>query len=143
MRKFFFGGAGGGSAAADLGLLVLRVFLGLSLAFGHGLGKLPPRPGFVEGVAKLGFPAPEFFAWAAGLAEFAGGILLALGLLTRPSALAILFTMCLAGFLRHAPDPYPTKEKAFAFAAAALLFLLAGSGRFGLDRIVMGAGRRR
>lgn len=130
---FFFGGGGG---ATDLGLLLVRVFFGLAMAFGHGLGKLPPSERFVSGVLEMGFPAPLFFAWAAGLAEFAGGLLLAAGLLTRPSALFIAVTMAVAGFVRHAPDPFKAKELAFAYLFLALLFLLAGSGRFGLDALL-------
>lgn len=131
-----FGGDGGGSAVADAGLLVLRLFAGLTLAFAHGLGKLPPSEGFVESVSGLGFPAPEIFAWAAGLAEFAGGLLLALGLFTRPAAVAIAFTMAVAAFGRHGDDPFSSKEKALLFLAIAVAFLLAGSGRYGLDRLV-------
>ncbi len=43
VRRFLFGGGGGGSVTADLGLLILRVFTGLSLTFAHGIGKLPGR----------------------------------------------------------------------------------------------------
>jgi putative oxidoreductase len=131
-----FGGDGGGSALADAGLLVLRLFAGLALAFGHGAGKLPPSERFVASTAEMGFPLPELFAWAAGLSEFAGGLLLALGLLTRPAAFFIACTMATAGFLRHADDPFADKEKALLFLAVAVLFLLAGSGRYGLDRLL-------
>src|SRR5690625_3369809 len=73
----------------DAGLLILRVGLGLTLAFAHGWGKIPPADGFVGMVGGLGFPAPTLFAWLAGLAEFAGGLLLAIGLLTRSAAIFV------------------------------------------------------
>jgi len=122
-----------GGWAGDLGLLGMRLFAGLSLALAHGLGKIPPSERFIEGVAKLGFPAPAVFAWAAGLSEFAGGLLLAVGLCTRPAAALILTTMLVAGFGRHAQDPFATKEKAFLYAAIALACLGLGAGRVGLD----------
>jgi putative oxidoreductase len=136
IRWFLTGGAGGGSAAADAGLLALRVFVGLALAFAHGINKIPPAERFVSGVADLGFPAPFAFAWAASLSEFLGGILLALGLLTRPASFFLLATMLVAGFMRHAADPFRDKELAFTFAAVALLFLLAGAGRYSLDHLI-------
>lgn len=130
-------------AAGEVGRLILRLFAGLALAFGHGLGKLPPSPRFIEGVEKMGLPLPEAFSWAAGVAEFGGGLLLAVGLLTRPASFFILVTMLVAGVLRHAEDPFPAKEKAFLFAAVALFFLLAGGGRFSLDAAIRKARARR
>ena len=64
-RELLFGGAEIDSDKANLGLAILRVIAGLSMAFGHGIGKIPPSSGLVAGTAKLGFPLPEFFAWAA------------------------------------------------------------------------------
>lgn len=141
MRGTFFGflfgpPAGVNAPLTDAGLLVVRLFAGFALAFGHGLGKLPPSPGFVEGVGAMGFPLPGLFAWAAAFAEFAGGLLLAAGLLTRPASLLILFTMATAAFIRHAPDPFSGKEKALLFLFVALLFLLAGAGRYSLDALL-------
>lgn len=132
-HHYLLGGAGGGDAPADVGLLLLRLFAGLAMAFAHGIGKLPPGDGFVRTVADLGFPAPVVFAWAAGLAEFVGGLLLAAGFLTRPAALAIAFTMAVAAFGRHAADPFAVQEKALLFLFVAVLFVLAGPGRFSVD----------
>jgi putative oxidoreductase len=130
------------STSTDAGLLVLRLFTGLALAFAHGLGKVPVSPKFVAGVAEMGFPAPALFAWLAAGAELAGGILLAIGLFTRPSAFFIAVTMGIAGFVRHADDPFSSKEKAFLFCAAAIVFLLAGAGRYSVDAMMRGGGRR-
>jgi putative oxidoreductase len=41
VRSLLFGSSSAGPTA-DFGLLLLRVFAGLALAFAHGLGKLPP-----------------------------------------------------------------------------------------------------
>jgi putative oxidoreductase len=122
--------------AADVGLALLRVFTGLTLALAHGIGKIPPSERFVAGVAEMGFPLPVLFTWAAGLAEFAGGLLLAAGLLTRPASFFILFTMFVAVFIRQAGDPFGDLELPLLFGMVALLYLLAGSGRFGLDALL-------
>ncbi len=136
LRPLLFGGDGTATAVTDAGLLVLRVVAGLSLALGHGLGKMPPSPRFVESVGGMGFPLPEVFAWAAGLSELVGGLFLALGLLTRPAAFFVACTTGVAFFLRHAADPFPDKEKALLFLTIAVFLLLTGSGRFGLDRLI-------
>jgi len=129
------------AASTDAGLLVLRLFTGLALAFAHGLGKFPPSARFIAGVEGMGFPVPALFAWAAAGAELVGGILLAIGLFTRPSALFILATMATAAFIRHAPDPFSGKEKALLFGVVALLFLLAGAGRYSVDAMMRGGKR--
>lgn len=131
-----FGTAGVECPVGDAGLTLLRVFAGLSLALAHGLGKVPPSDKFVEGVAEMGFPAAGLFAWAAALAELAGGALVALGLATRPAAAMAAFTMVVAGFVRHAPDPYAKKEMAFLYLAIMTAFVLVGGGRLSLDAIV-------
>ena len=133
LRTALFG-SGDTSRPTDLGLLVLRLGVGLSLAFGHGLGKLPPSAGFIDGTAEMGFPLPALFAWAAALSEFLGGLLLALGLLTRPAALFVALTMATAFFLSHGGS-FGEGEKALLFLVAALALLAAGGGRYAIDRV--------
>ena len=134
MKQLFFGGVKLNSLAGDLGLLVLRVFAGLSLAYAHGWGKLPPTGGFVNMVTGLGL-SPEA-AWLTTLTEFAGGLALAAGLMTRPVALAMVVNFSVAGFIVHAADPYQRKELAFLFLATSFLFLCVGAGRFSIDRLL-------
>jgi len=119
-----------------LGLLVLRLTAGLALALNHGLGKLPPSDGFIQGVGSMGFPLPLLFAWAAALSESLGGLLLAAGLFARPAAAAILGTMTTAVLIAHAGDPLAKREPALIYAAIALLVLLAGPGRYALDTLL-------
>ena len=133
VKKLILGSEVIESTLANVGLAILRVFTGLSMAFAHGLGKVPPSERFVEATAKLGFPLPEFFAWAAGLSEFVGGLLLAVGLFTRPSAFFLSCTMFVAAFLQHAADPFGRKEKALLFLAISLAFLLIGAGKYAVD----------
>lgn len=119
-----------------LALALLRVFVGLCMAFSHGLGKIPPNEMLIGGVQALGFPMPELFAWAAGLAEFAGGVLLALGLLTRPAAAFVVFTMAVAAFGAHAADPFAKKEMALLYLFTALFFVIHGAGRWSIDNVL-------
>lgn len=138
IKKVIFGGDSDGSPATSLGLGLLRIFVGLSLAFAHGRGKLPPSEDFIKGVGSMGFPLPVFFAWSAALSEFAGGILLALGLATRLSAFFICFTMVVALTQVHFSDPFGKQEMAFLYLFVSLLFLLRGAGGFSVDALIRG-----
>ncbi len=120
--------------AYDLAFLALRLAFGSALALSHGLGKLEAPDHFILGLAKRGFPLPAMFGWAALLSEFAGGILIALGLFTRPAAAFVLITLTVAALDIHAGDPFAKRELALAYAAVALTLLIAGPGRFSLDR---------
>ena len=142
IRDILFGGAGGRSPLADAGLAVLRVTSGFLMAYGHGLAKVKDPSMIIKGAEGLGFPAPTFFGWMAALSEFGGGILLALGLATRPAAFFIACTMATAAFMAHARDPLARKEMALLYLAIAALFLLAGAGRFGLDALLRRRGAR-
>jgi putative oxidoreductase len=93
------------TTSTNLALLLLRA-TGVSLAVAHGWGKCVALSqgqgdGFIQGVASLGFPMPAVFAWAAALAEMAGGLAIALGLGTRIAAAFAAFTMGVAGIVRH------------------------------------------
>jgi len=142
----------------DLALLVLRL-AGAGLAVAHGWGKVSALAGgqgdrFVAGVEALGFPLPGAFAWAAALAEFAGGICVALGLATRWAAGLTALTMTVAAFLRHRfhlhllaavgvlhpseqqLERWGDPERALLYLLIFVAIVLAGGGRFSLDRLL-------
>lgn len=149
--------------ARDLGLLILRL-AGLYLAISHGWGKVvglsSGQGGFVKGVAEMGLPAPLLFAWAAALAEFAGGILVTVGLGTRVAAAFAASTMAVAAFGRHHAHGHllnalgvaPVSDevsKGWGNPELALIYLLAfvaiallGPGRFAIDARFGGKGRK-
>ena len=142
----------------DLASLLLRL-AGIGLAIGHGWGKVVALfagggDRLVAGAGNLGFPMPEVFAWAAALSEFAGGLLVALGLGTRIAASFAGFTMAVAAFLRHrfhqhllvalglahasADDlkSWGNPELALAYLLGFLAVILLGPGRISLDYLL-------
>ena len=138
MKQLLFGRPAFGSAAADAGLLVLRVVAGLSIALLHGQGKVPPSEGFTGMVGGMGLPAPALFAWLAALAEFGGGLLLAAGLLTRPVGLLLVVHFLFVVLLAHAGDPLGDRELPIVFLAVGFHFLMTGAGRYSLDALIHG-----
>jgi putative oxidoreductase len=73
----------------------------------------------------------------AGILEFAGGILVALGLFTRPVALLLSGEMAIAYFTAHMPhDFFPVNnggDAAISFCFVFLYLAFAGPGAFALD----------
>ncbi len=147
----------------DWALFILRL-VGLPLALSHGWGKvlaLASGEGgrFLAGVEALGFPAPLLFAWAAALAEFAGGLALALGIWVRPWAAFAAFTMAVAAFKRHhaldhwlvalglkdvpaaTVESWGNPEMALLYLIPLVAILLLGAGRISLGQL-LGRGRK-
>lgn len=136
IKKLLFKTTQENSLFNEATITALRVVAGLLLAVLHGSGKVPPSEQLINGVTGLGFPAPTLFAWLAGLAELLGGVFLAVGFLTRPSAFLIGFTMLVAVFGKHAADPVNVKELGLLYMAIALIFLTRGAGRWSVDRFI-------
>lgn len=141
-RRILFGSDVNGTALATFGLTLLRVFAGIGLIT-HGLSKIPPPEKFVAGVAQIGFPFAAAFAWAASLSEFAGGALLLVGLLTRPAAAFVLFTMCTAIYGVHWRASFGEKELALLYGFLALAFMLMGAGDWSVDSLLRSSKKRR
>lgn len=121
---------------ANVGLLVLRVFIGGALLT-HGWGKMfGGLDGFTCGVAGMGIPLPQASAFLAAFAESFGAILLAIGLLTRPAAFLIVATMGVAVGVAHGGQPFAVQEAAWLYLVPALFFLLKGAGRWSGDALI-------
>ena len=135
-KDILFGGSGGASKAVDVGLALLRLLAGVALAVNHGAAKIKDPSQIISGADRLGFPAPTLFGWMAAISEFFGGILLALGLATRPAAFLVACTMFTAAFMAHSGDNFAKREPALLFLFIAVLYLIAGSGRYGVDALI-------
>ncbi|GAA2188818.1 DoxX family protein [Leucobacter alluvii] len=127
------------TASTAWGLLIIRLALGAVFLM-HGAQKLFEFtiPGTVESFGAMGAPLPEITAPLVAVLEFAGGILLILGLLTRLVALLLAVDMVVALVLVHAAAGFWVAEGGYEFVAvlgaAALGIALTGAGSLSLDR---------
>ena len=128
-----------------LGLLVLRLVLGLTLA-GHGAQKLfgwwggPGIKAWTQGVARLRIRPAVPFAWLAALAELGGGLLFVLGFLSPLGSLAIVGTMLVAIATVHWPNGFWNTNRGYEFnltlIAGAVAIGLAGPGTYSIDKAI-------
>ncbi|MBA2432189.1 MAG: DoxX family protein [Chthoniobacterales bacterium] len=116
---------------ADPVYCVLRLVSGLLFA-SHGAQKVFGL--FGGRVAEA--PLMIFGGWV----ELAGGILIALGLLTRPAAFMASGMMAVAYFMAHAGGgwhPVMNKgELAVVYCFLFLYFFFYGPGRYSIDRMI-------
>lgn len=117
---------------------LLRVVAGVVMIH-NGLDKLSNIDSFAEAyVSVIGLPFPIFFSYCAAFAELMGAPLLALGLLTRPAAAALLSTMLVAMYhhVLVAGFSIPYLELSMLYAACFQLFLVYGGGQYSVDAIL-------
>jgi len=138
IKAFLFVGNQQNSISQNIGFLLLRFFVGLALCtvfekFLPKNGIWGPQEWFIQDTANMGFPFPTFFAWVAVLSEFFGGILLMLGLFTRPAALFNVIVTFTATFIYHNGDFGNSGLISFFFMIMCLCILLFGPGKFSLD----------
>jgi putative oxidoreductase len=130
------------ASSLSVGLLLIRLIAG-TLLVAHGAQKLfgwfggyglAGTGGYLE---TLGYRPGRFFAAAAGLAEFSGGILLALGFLGPIASALIIPVMIVATVTVHWKNGvFATSngiELTLLYATIALAVALTGPGRYSLD----------
>jgi putative oxidoreductase len=129
------------SDRASAGLLVLRLVAGLAFLF-HGYGKIQNPFGWMGANASF----PGVFQALAAVSEFGGGLAWIVGLLTPLASFGLACTMTVAVWMHAAVlnDPFValqggrSYELAAVYLCVAVLLLLAGPGRFSVDRIAFG-----
>lgn len=121
----------------DAGLLVLRLWYGLMLFFNHGLSKLTHFSAMSTRMPDPLHIGHEPSLILAVIGEVLCSWLVVIGLATRWAALYIVIELGIAFFLVHhlklsGPG---SGELAYTYIGAFLVLLIAGGGRYSVDRI--------
>lgn len=121
---------------------LMRIFVGLAFSC-NGARKLFGVFGGLDGAgAATQFPAQY---WFAGVIEFFGGVLVAIGLFTGYAAFIASGEMAVAYFLNHFPKGFwpilNTGELAVLYCFVFLYISSRGAVRWGLDNLFTSRGR--
>lgn len=113
---------------------ILRVFVG-ALLIGHGGQKLfNGLDPFIQGIAERGWPFPELQGFMAVFTEFAGGVLLIVGLFTRPTALINMGLFIIITFVWGYDAPFfAGKEKSLIYLVLCTYLFCLGPGKLSVD----------
>lgn len=113
---------------------LLRVVAGLALVT-HGAAKITNPFGAAEMVEGLGFYPGVFWSPLLAATEFFGGILIALGLLTRPASLAAAIVLLVTVWFHWITmeQGYGGAEKSIIWAAIFIFFAIRGANRHSVD----------
>ena len=127
---------------AGYGLTVLRVFVGIIFA-AHGSQKLfgwfggGGLAGTAQWMESIGLTPGTLMALLSGGTEFFAGLALIVGLLARPAALGLSFTLLVAIFSVHIYNGLFMANNGYEFALALLggtvAVLLEGAGKLSID----------
>jgi len=124
----------------ELGILMLRVGIGLMFMF-HGWPKISGgaetwlKLGMAMKVLGIGF-MPVFWGFMSASTEFLGGLLLAIGLLTRPVAMALVFNMVVAVLLKfNTGAGLGGASQAIEVGIVFLSLVFIGPGKYSVDEL--------
>ncbi|WP_440589985.1 DoxX family protein [Providencia huaxiensis] len=118
----------------DAGRLLLRLAVGGLMLF-HGMSKLMTGASGIKALLAS-YGLPEFIAYGTILGEVVAPILIILGILTRPSALLVAFTMVVA-WLMIGLDKTFLLDKTGAWAIESIVYFFLG----GIALAFLGAGK--
>ena len=120
-------------ANIDLGLLLIRVGIGVSLFIDHGWEKITNHAGMVPRYPDPVGLGREFSLYVATISDALGSVLLILGFLTRPMSLYFSVNVAVAFLLVFHARIHPPGETAWVYFWWGVLLLFAGPGRYSLD----------
>jgi putative oxidoreductase len=130
---------------AGFSTLALRIPIGI-IFMAHGSQKLfgwfggYGLEGTGQWMASIGLGPGVLMAFLAGSGEFFGGLFILLGLLTRPAATVLAFTMLIAIFSVHFENGLFLANNGYEFGlallAASVSLIFSGAGKAGLDNLL-------
>lgn len=118
----------------DSAIFFLRILVGI-LMLSHGIQKINDYEMlFTTFPNILGMGSNTSLLLITGV-EVIGSLLLIVGLLVRPAALAIGIGMLVATFISSPGEPFAAHELSFVYMGMCIVLLISGGMRYSLDRV--------
>lgn len=120
----------------DVWLLLLRILVAVFM-FTHGFPKFMRL--MAGGEIRFGDPiglGPEVSLVLAIFAEVICSTFVLIGLATRLAVIPLSFTMLVAAFIAHGPDPFAEKETALLYFLIYITLWILGSGKYSVDYLL-------
>lgn len=124
------------SSKADIGLLVLRLFIGLRIVYGafDNIISWDKMMEFSEFLKANHFPAPTFCAVLSVYAQFICAILILVGYKTRFAAAILTFNFIVAITMVHLSHSIERMTPALAMLFVSIALLFTGSGKYAIEK---------
>ena len=120
----------------DILVLLLRISIA-AFMITHGWPKLSKL--MAGGEIQFGDPiglGPALSLILTVFAEVVCSVLIGIGLGTRLATLPLMFTMFVAAFVAHGPDPFGRKESALLYFLIYLTLFVIGSRKYSIDHLI-------
>jgi putative oxidoreductase len=121
----------------DIGILLLRLFIGIRLVYGVADNVLSWHHMllFRDFLEAAGFPLPLLSAVVSVYAQLAGGLMIITGFYIRLGAVAMIINFIVALLMVHRQDSFEAMTPALAMLFTNVLFLFYGAGKFSLGHV--------
>ncbi len=120
----------------DIGVLLLRLFIGLRLIYGvvDNILSWPKMLEFRDFLAQFHFPFPLVCAVLSVYGQFLAGVLVILGWKIRYGAIILIVNFTVAILMVDRHGTVETMTPALAILFCGILFLFQGGGKYSLDK---------
>lgn len=121
----------------DSGLAFIRIIVGAFMIF-HGweVFDAEKMKVYLTWDSFKGFSSPSFMVYMGKIAELIAGILMTIGLFTRPATLVLIFTMLYISFLVGHGKVWYEDQHPFLFVLLGLVFFFTGPGKLSVDQLL-------
>lgn len=116
----------------DIALLLLRIVVGVIFVLA-GWGKLTGIEGVQGFFGNIGIPLPGLMAWVVAIVEFAGGLMVLVGVWIRYPSILLAIIMVVAILTTKLGQDFNAYRLDLMLLAASAAIALLGSGKFSVD----------
>ena len=123
----------------DVGVLLLRIFIGVRLIYGvmDNILSHHHMVRFRDFLEQFNFPFPMVSAIVSVYLQFFAGLMILVGWKIRIAAVLMILNFFIALIMVHRHDSFETMTPPLAILFCNILFLFQGAGYYSIDRLIV------